>query len=350
MKLLKTYLQVSDLHFVDPVQRLLYDPWARHVPLLSGFVGHAKAPLRYLQLAFRRLLYTNPKTDLIVTGDLTAYGATNQFKAADAYLGTAGTYPEFLGLNRPQWSALSVPGNHDFWPGIGFVSLGWTNREVGRRYPLNASITPSVTLANGQQVVFLHLNGDADVKSFSPERFYACGSFCSAIQALDRLMLGRSSTEIRVLLLHHSVQYSGSTVNRVGSRWLPASVRVTLRHLTIDDVSRAELTKFITKHGIRVILTGHVHHPYFIGNIATPGSGFGHAVLESCCGTTTQRPVGLAGPTAQNSLVIHRMEEDDNGDVYWRSEVHTLALSKKGFSPPSVPAPPNSGFSIRVSP
>ena len=337
MKRLKTYLQVTDLHFVGHMQGHIFDPWARYVPGLHGFVGHHKTPLRYLLRAFRNLLKSEPDTELVVTGDLTACGATSQFKAADAYLGTAGTYPKFLGLNRPQWSALSVPGNHDFWPGIALLPIGFSNSEVRRRYPSDEGITRSITLANGRQMVFLHLNGDADVKPFSSERILGCGSFCSAIQKLDKQMPGPNGAEIRVLLLHHSVQHSG----------MPCTPM--LRMLTIDDASRAELANFVTKHGIRVILTGHVHHPFFVGNIAAPGSGFGHSVLESRCGTTTQRPMVLAGQTGQNNLVVHRLEEDDDKDVYWRSEVHTLELSVKGFGPPPPGSPlPNSSFAIRV--
>jgi 3',5'-cyclic AMP phosphodiesterase CpdA len=175
MTLLKTYMQISDLHFVDTAQRVVFDPWAQHVPLLAGFVGHSDAALRYLQSAFNRLCRRDPETELIVTGDLTAYGATDQFRDADTYLGNAPTYPEFLGLNRPDWSKLSVPGNHDFWPGVALVSLGHTNREVRRRYPRNVDITRPLVLPSGQQVVFLCLNSDADVRPFSRERFYAVG-------------------------------------------------------------------------------------------------------------------------------------------------------------------------------
>jgi hypothetical protein len=151
-------------------------------------------------------------------------------------------------------------------------------------------------------------------------------------------------------MLHHSVQYTGLEVNFVGTGWVPADVGVRLRHLTIDDASRKALVDFINKYGVRVILTGHVHRPYFIGNIATAGSGLRHDVLESCCGTTTQRPLAAAGVTTQNSLIVHRLEERGNGDIYWHSEVHTLALiTGEGFGPPR-PAPPNSSYDICVWP
>ena len=256
MRHLKTYLQVSDLHFTGGWQQKLFDPWAQHVPGLPGLVGHTAPMLRYLQSAFTRLVKAEPGTELIVTGDLTAFGAPKQFQEADDYLGKVSTQPPYLGLNRPGWASLSVPGNHDFWSGVACVGWGFTNGEVRERYPEDAWITPAFTLPYGLPLVFLHLNGDADVKPMSPERVYACGSFCSAVRKLDALLDARSTPEVRVLLLHHSVQYEGDpVVNVPGSRWLPIGASLVLKHLGINEDSRAALAALVAKHNIRLILT-----------------------------------------------------------------------------------------------
>jgi hypothetical protein len=139
---LKTYLHVSDLHFTGGWQRNMFDPWAQYVWGLPGLIGHTLPMLRYLQSAFSRLVKVDPATELIVTGDLTAFGATKQFRDADDYLGKASKKPPFLGLNRPGWASLSVPGNHDFWSGVACTGWGYTNGEVRKRYPLDAWVTP----------------------------------------------------------------------------------------------------------------------------------------------------------------------------------------------------------------
>jgi Calcineurin-like phosphoesterase len=349
VKRLKTYLQISDLHFVDPVQRVLVDPWLRYVPGLAGFVGLHEPPLRYLKSTLRRLQASEPDVELVVTGDLTACGSSDEFRAAENYLATSGKARHWLGLNCKDWKELSIAGNHDFWPGIRFQSLGFRNRSVRRLFPKDAHITPSIVTPRGRSVVFLHLNSDADVRPFSPERAYACGSFRGALTELEKQMVHRDSNEIRVLLIHHSLQYQGSQVNLTPTRWVPVGVALTLKHLTIDDASLAGLVRFITKFDIRVILTGHVHHPFFVGSINGYVPGLGHEVLEACCGTTTQRPLVHAGQPIPNSLIIHRLEEDDLGGLHWRSDAQTLSLSTgQGFGPPAAPAPPNATYSISL--
>jgi Calcineurin-like phosphoesterase len=349
MKRLKTYLQISDLHFVGLAQGVLFDPWLRYVPWLSGFVGLHEPPLRYLKATLKRLQASEPDVELVVTGDLTACGSPDEFRSAEQYLATPGKARKWFGLNLKNWKELSIPGNHDFWPGIMFQSVGFRNSMVRKLYPQDADVTPSFVEPGGRSVVFLHLNGDADVGPFSPERAYACGSFCRAVAELEKKMLHRNPNEIRVLLLHHSVQYQGSKVNFAGTRWLPIGGALTLKHLTIDDASRAELVRFVTKFNVRVILTGHVHHPFFVGLINGSVTGLGHDVLEACCGTTTQRPLVNAGQPIPNSLIIHRLEEDDSGVLHWHSEAQTLSLSTgPAFGPPVAPAPPNTSCSIVV--
>jgi len=354
MNRLKTYLQISDLHFGDRLQQSAFDSWARYVPGLNGYVGHSHAALGYLTTAFKTLRRAEPDSELIVTGDLTAYGKDSQFQLADSFLSTAGKRPPFLGLNAPGWKDLAISGNHDYWPGFPpFRSLGKSNSAVRTYFPDDWSVTTSTTLPNGVSVVFLRLNSDADVKGWSAERFYACGSFVNAVKGLDKDLSKRpQQNEIRVLLLHHSAEYRGQQIQISPTRLLPFRVSIHLKHLTIDDASQRELVNLIDNHGIRVVLTGHVHNPFFVGHLPKSTSHPQRDVMEARCGSTSQlltatsgSPIGggLNIPRYQNSVIVHRLFEEA-GQIYWKSEVHALFLSQgKGFQAASkflsAPAP-----------
>jgi calcineurin-like phosphoesterase family protein len=354
MRHLKTYLQVSDLHFTGGLHEKWFDPWAQHVPGLRGFVGHTVSVLRSLQATFIRLSENEPGLELIVTGDLTAFGAASQFSAADHFFGGYSITFPFLGLHRPEWATLSVPGNHDFWSGVACTGWSFTNAEVRKRYPLDAWATPALPLPGGRELVFLHLNGEADVRALSPERMYACGSFRSAVEKLDALLDQRRNQEVRVLLLHHSVQHEGEPVSVPGSRWLPVEVTVLLKHLSIDDASKAALAALVAKHDIRLILTGHIHHPPFLGRITTAAFAAGPPCWESCCGSTTQRCLpSTPGLFSDNGLIVHRVESDTSGAVFWRSEVYALfahASRPPEFRPMPPPAPPDTSLFVRLCP
>lgn len=356
MNRLKTYLQISDLHFGDPLQQSAVDPWAHYVLGLKGYVGHSPGALRYLAKAFKELRRAEPDAELIVTGDLTAWGTTSEFQQADGFLSTAGQWPEFVGLNAPGWMTLAIPGNHDHWRGIPFWPLGTPNSEVRRRFPNDWAVTPSTKLPNGVSVVFLSLNSDADVGGYSDERIWACGSFVSAVNGLDQALSARNQDEIRVLLLHHSVEYRGRLIQRSRTRCLPVSWSVNLEHLTIDDASRRKVADLLDKHGIRVVLTGHIHQPFFVGQLPKSSLYPKRDVMEARCGSTSQRltaapgvPIGGGSnaPPYQNSLIVHRLL-DDVGRIYWQSEAHAIfpsISSKMGFRPASelLVNPPSQG-------
>jgi len=142
MNKLKTYLQISDLHFCGWLQRKTADPWAKYIPLLNGYVGHSHGALMYLTKTLKQLKKVEPDLELVVTGDLTAFGNPGQFRIADNFLSTAGKRPGFLGLNTPGWKTLAISGNHDYWPGFPFP-LGGTNTAVRTYFPNDWAITPS---------------------------------------------------------------------------------------------------------------------------------------------------------------------------------------------------------------
>jgi Calcineurin-like phosphoesterase len=319
MTVLKTFMQVSDLHFAGPLQRRLYDPIAHKFPYFDGLVGHDPAVLGYVQATYEQLGATEPDLELIVTGDLTAQGIDSEFDDAIEYLGSKRALFPFDGLGAADWLVRSVPGNHDHWPGKPFAFLGGPNARVGALFPQDASITPSMTLPNGKQLVFLLLNGDADVGPWSWGRALARGSFASAVHKMKGLLAHRNAAdEVRVLLLHHSVQYPGGV-----PIYVPFLANL-VRPLTIDDASRTAIEALIATHGVRVVLTGHVHDPFFVGDLHAAQGGAALNAMEARCGTTTQR-----ARHALNALFVHRIEQDDNGALWWNSALYVHRSSGK---------------------
>ena len=341
MNRLGTFVHVSDLHFGGEKVGRSFDPWARYVPLLNGFVGHDPATLRYLQSSLNRLRRSEPGTKLIVTGDLTAFGAAAQFHDSTSFLGGPGKAPHFLGLNEVDWKDRSIPGNHDQWPGIPFFPLGGPNKTVHKLFAAHR-VGPHVALPGRRVLEFLRLDSDADVDPWSAQRLYACGSFVSNLATLDSKMTPPETNRIRVLLIHHSFEFIGHVV-RPGTL-MPISVGI--HHLAIDPPSRQALAAFVRKHDIRVLLTGHVHCPHYLGN---PFGLFADATpaLEARCGSSTQRlaPGGPGGAKGrvQNTLMVHRLLEDPaTRHIYWDTEVCGLSLHQgTGFAPhpPSANGP-----------
>jgi len=350
MNRLCTFVQISDLHFGNAIAGKRFDPWARHVPLLKGFVGHDPATLVSLQRRLAILRRSEPDVRLIVTGDLTAYGAAAQFTEAAAYLGGKSIPPRFVGLDERGWRIWSIPGNHDQWPGVPFFSLGGPNSTVSTIYPA-AVVGPWQPLGNGRTIEFLRLDSDADVDPWSPPRFYACGSFVKALRRLAGQMTPPDPSRVRVLMLHHSFEHQGQ---RVGpTSWCP--IQITLHHLTIDDASRQDLAAFVRDHDVRVLLTGHVHEPHFLDAPNGLHAARGRSVLEARCGSTSQRLASggqsSSDPRVKNTLIVHRvMEDPDTGAVSWESVVEGYEFGVGFTQLRPVPGGPGVKFSLPLWP
>ena len=100
-----------------------------------------------------------------------------------------------------------------------------------------------------------------------------------------------------------------------------------------------------------MVLTGHVHNPFFVGRLPKSQSYPQRDVMEARCGSSNQRLTAASGvprggipnaPRYQNSVIVHRLLED-GGQIYWKSEVHALFVSRTGFEAASrflaAPAP-----------
>lgn len=332
---LATFVHISDLHFGT----LVHDPqtgeWAPDAPVcrfwalfawFDGLLGHHYRALGPLSQLVKHLRNTE-QARLIVTGDLTSYGAEDQFDTADDFILTQLRPPphsiyQSVGLFEPNWLERAVPGNHDHWPGR-VTAIGQPTKALNDYFPALPYVAPPIPLPSGHRLQFAGINTDADVNPFSSTRVFARGRFASQLDPAAALLGPPMDKEVRVLLLHHSRAWPNDC-------------------LGMEPASRAALDTFLADQNVRVILTGHIHIPALA--VFVPKKGL-PPVLEARCGTTTVRDLfpytwtTLLGKPMQrtlppNSLLVHRIFEEQ-GQVWWNSVVHTRTAL--GFRPLSGP-------------
>ncbi len=321
-------LQISDLHIGSPkaidkldpgISRLLpFVPFGerltphdqRSLDHLAEFCDSVREACEDRGVAFR----------VVNAGDHTQYGAPEQFDAAMRYY-LPSSDPTYSSLREPGWDQQSVPGNHDHWPGINF-SLGAPTGPI-QAYISSFHRTAGESLSSRHRR-WIFVDSDCDVKPnpwLAPisSRFWAIGSFVSQLKAI--VLQPREPDEIRVLVIHHTMDQS-------------------------TRESRRELSKFLVVHEIGILITGHTHQPR-IRRFAETWDGRTQEVLETNCGTTAQMEVWPAyfhnrvcspGQTAvqkrkreRNSLIIHRLQKRGGG-LEWSAEVKQLGAN--GFADP----------------
>jgi len=333
MTRLATFVQISDLHLGDLDPRTLdatyNDNW-QYFRLLDGFLGHSHESLRKLADEFDELRQRE-EAQIIVTGDITASGKTEQFRMGGAFLGGIYQPPPgavrrtILGLRVGNWKDYSIPGNHDHWPGIDSSWRPKIRGDSNSELALTLHQLPRVedySLPNqGHLIKFLSINTDSDVHPNRDDRLLARGNFRSQLVELEDLLSDPLEKEIRVLCLHHSMSYRADT--RLGQ---------FSRALEVDDVTRRELEQFIVKHDISVLLCGHVHDPPKVEKFVAHTAKRSAEYLEAQCGTTSQRselPIHWKDWKRRqakiqrqypNCFLVHRLEEERDG-LYWKAGV-----------------------------
>lgn len=311
---LATFIHVSDLHFgrLDISDLDSNNAWWKVLVRLQGFLGHGANYIRSLVRVSGHLRRTE-SASLIVTGDLTTCGRTDEFGTVDLYLGSVPTSNtlSYLGLRCPDWKKYAISGNHDQWPGHCSV-LGYANPVVYQWFYDLPRISPTLSLRSGHELTFLWIDSDANVGPFSYRRVLAHGSFCSQLQELQRRLSTPGKREIRVLAIHHSPTFAG-------------------HFLQIDSWTRKELESFIVTNKISVVLCGHLHNPPYV-QVASANNSVSY--LEARCGSTTQanfddlkpherqqlRVRGLTTPKETNSLLVHRLVQEAGG-IFWETEI-----------------------------
>jgi 3',5'-cyclic AMP phosphodiesterase CpdA len=321
---LATFIQISDLHFGDidlnsQNRDAVLTPLAAALasntgPVWDGLLGHCHHSLVRLEQLHAKLR-GEEKASLIVTGDITAYGAESQFNTAAEFLGgllLPPKAPSPIGLQQRNWSANSVPGNHDHWSGKPVI-FGGPTAGLAKYFPTLPAVS-HYPLSSGQFLTFLRLDSDSDVNPYFSNRFFARGSFTSQLDKLASKLSIPQRSEIRVLLVHHSYSAPG-----------PA--------LAMTSLSKAALNDFIVDHAISVLLCGHIHQPPFVTSVNASHLQQTQVFMEARSGTTTQistlplhwqtifhnRPKRLRH--WPNSLLIHRLYLQGDGSIDWVVEV-----------------------------
>jgi 3',5'-cyclic AMP phosphodiesterase CpdA len=334
---LATFVHISDIHFSNDAQDAEVAKIYAVSPKLDGFLGHSYKSLTLLEPLFDDLK-TREQARLVVSGDLTRVGNSLEFEAAENYLGAELTPPlgNYVGLGETDWLELTTPGNHDRYPGVPFL-WGGPTRDFFRLFPgMPKVVDIPLPSSRGHSLKFIMVDTDADVAGWSVKRGAARGSFTTQLRALRGMLGPPGALEIRVLCLHHSRAHRG-------------------KFLGIDSATRTELDDFIVSHGIRVLLSGHIHEPPLVETSLATGPSGSRRYLEARCGTTTQRNLfhlpyywrNLPGfkvgkPHWSNSLLVHRLLEE-NDEILWDVELFLETPSE--FASP-LPQPP----SIMVDP
>jgi Icc-related predicted phosphoesterase len=251
---------------------------------------------------------------LVITGDLTTVGNSDEYATARDYLGNVLKPPKgnYLGLKYAQWNELCIPGNHDHWPGAPVI-IGPINGDLSKTFgslPQQAVIT----LPSGYKLRFLRIDSDADISPYGSNRIMARGSFKSQLEKLGSMLGVPETNEIRVLLLHHSYIATGKI-------------------LVINTASKAALHDFILEHDVCALLCGHVHQPPLVEVRTVSRLKQTTHFLDGRCGTTSQRSTVpyewttvLGKRPAEedhwpNSLLVHRLSQE-GGDLSWGTEIY----------------------------
>ncbi|MCE9582195.1 MAG: metallophosphoesterase [Planctomycetes bacterium] len=191
-RLLSTFIHVSDTH-IGELDPRTGDAALGHDVLMRwkkdrhfyGFLGHTHVALSQFAEFYRRLR-DSEGARLIHTGDVTRWGGAAQFALAKRYFEKRLPTPEGdVGLDDPHALELAIPGNHDHWPGTGWV-LGRSTSALRRMFRPLPVPPKRFTLAGGRSLLFAGIDSDADVWPWSPTRALARGAFLSQLRALGR--------------------------------------------------------------------------------------------------------------------------------------------------------------------
>jgi Calcineurin-like phosphoesterase len=338
-------VQLSDLHIgeIDPqtgdaqvskIEALFYS----NCSWLDGVLGHHGRALEDVAQFLQDLKKAGETPHLVITGDLTRIGNSNEFDNAIAFFTTGvdirPPHGNYVCLQCNDWRTRTIPGNHDHWPGRPVV-FGKPDPSFFKCFypkPDSLPYTRQVWLPNGRLLRLIGINTDADVSPNGHQRLRAVGSFQTQLAAVAPMLGPLQQREIRVLLMHHSWHRQGPL-------------------LCIDRGTRASLERFLVDHNVRLVLTGHTHKAllqHFVPNVRGAAS-----VLECRSGTTTQidqvpyawRNLLGSMPKARwpsNTLLVHRLY-DQGGSVRWDVQV-LVRFNHQGF----VPVSPGGSESIII--
>jgi DNA repair exonuclease SbcCD nuclease subunit len=279
VEVLKRFVHVSDLHIgdVDPQSGDALVPKSarrifQNLTYLDGLLGHHGRALRELAEFCAKFSERKEPFELLVTGDFTRCGSASEIATAQRFFTASvdlnAPNGNLVGLNLGAVPEASITGNHDQW--------GGTNRPWGGGPLASQALVPqdmpfvlTSTLANGRRLLLAGIDTDADISPKGVARVLARGSFRNQLVALEQKLPTRTLSDIRVLMLHHSMAHDGFA-------------------LKIDHVSKAALFAFLADQRFSLVLSGHTHEQLFSKIPIQSSSGAASVIEELTCGSTTQ--------------------------------------------------------------
>ncbi len=333
MTTLATFVQISDLHIgqLDPsngdaVTNNAVARLAASYPLLDGFVGHHARGMQDLEAFCKGLAASGEPFEIIVTGDYTRCGDSNELKIVQDFLARKvdlqPPYQIMAGLSLGG-VPLGVPGNHDHWGGLN----GSYSSNPSTFYSSKTCLKPPYVVSGPQignrQLTFIGIDTDADVYPNSANRLFAFGHCPS--QFTDPKLAGlppNQGNELRVLVLHHAWHHRGAT-------------------LQLTRPSRQALEQFCYNKKVQVVLAGHTHSVKF-AQLPTQT-----VCMELCSGSTTQfdypppswrayKLLPQSRAYVRNSLLLHRIIELNSGGALWTTVVYRRDAARGFVQLPNV--------------
>jgi Calcineurin-like phosphoesterase len=321
--LLKTFIQVSDLHIgdIDPRSGDAKVSAAagytyQNFTWFDGLLGHQGRALKELEAFCAEFAEREEPFELLVTGDFTRCGAASEIATVQSFLASSVDLNPpngiFVGLKVGAVPRASITGNHDQWGGLNWPWGGGPLASLGL-VPNGMPFVLMYPLANGRRLLLAGIDTDADISPRGMKRVLAMGSFQSQLVALEQKLPKSERGDIRVLMAHHSM----------------ARANVPLR---MDAASKAALSAFLGDQGFSILLSGHTHEQLFCTLPVTASNGTISTLEELTCGSTTQHDQvpynwrSLVGnlPTRQwpaNTLMVHRIMGSP-GATTWETQAY----------------------------
>ena len=314
---------ISDLHFGEVLANNLFSFRSKvlHYPphdftLVLDFPNALEyIRVNLLDLADEELI------NIVMSGDVTATGLPTEFAVAHALLRSRVRIKReglsrHAGFATPDDQIGAVPGNHDHFNGLQFMSR--PRAYTASIFPDHFRLTPWVKewrCLSGKLTLELH--GIDSNSGLVPRRtnFRAKGSFATTELDLLEENLKRSDSRaaepgnvrVRALVTHHSLMYAG--------------VGAAFGAVALDYASRNKLLEIAAKYKIKVIMTGHTHDAAFHPHQVTDPNGIMNEAWEIRSATTFQGP---ARPNKQG-FWCHVIWLSDEGPQWYGWRFHWAA-------------------------
>ena len=314
---------ISDLHFGDVLANNLFSFRSRvlHYPP-HDFTLCLDFPnaLEYIRVDLLDLT-DEELINVVVSGDLTSTGLGTEFAVAHALLRSRarikreglGTH---AGFSIPDQQIAAVPGNHDHFNGLQFLSRprAFTPSIYGTHFRRTPWVKEWTSLSGR---LTLELHGIDSNSGLAPKRtnLRAKGAFSTKELELLEENLKKSDSRsaapgtyrVRALVTHHSLMYAG--------------YGAVFGAVALDDVSRENLLQIAAKYNFAVIMTGHTHDANCHPHPVTAPDGKISEVCEIRSATTFQGP---ARPNKQG-FWCHLIWLSDDGPRWYAWRFHWAA-------------------------